>query len=522
MEPNSETSETSAQTARPGTTFRWWTIAWLPLAIPVSYVVLFWSRAQLEPVWLLRPLLVVLLAGAMVTAACTALARSLTAGVIAATLVGLGLVVDDGRITALLLLAAGCVIVLARVAPPERRRWQSTLVRAGRVFGLSILGVVLLGAVANGSIPAAVQSTVRQATLQPPAARSPAGAPDIWVILLDGYPGDDAAAGLDPAWDRSAFADNLASRGFDVHRNSHSDYLLTRLVLPALFSGRPVTDLVPPRSGDLATQSRLLRAALNDGAVLQALGSAGYQRIAVNSGWSDVGPMRADRRVELGHLTDFEIELMRGSAVGSIVGALDPHLHSDQVRSRITDTFGAAADVAREGHARPRFVFVHVPAPHPPVVFDADGGPVNGSAGESVSTDAEQPLPRDERIARQLAETTWIATSTTHLVDAIQSAASNPPVIVVMSDHGTDIDWDANRPLDGGIPERSSNILAVAAPGHPGVLPAGTTPVNVLVRILDAYGLADLPVQPDTTWSYKGPSDILDMVQVDPATGALH
>jgi hypothetical protein len=231
--------------------------------------------------------------------------------------------------------------------------------------------------------------------------------------------------------------------------------------------------------------------------------------------------MRADRRVELGQLTDFEIELMRGSSVGTIVGALVPHVHSDQVRSRITDTFGSAADVARETHDRPRFVFVHVPAPHPPVVFGADGMPVNGSAGESMSTDAEPPLPRQDRVARQLAETTWISKSTTNLVDAIQGSSGRPPVIVVMSDHGTDIDWDPNHPLDGGIGERSSNVLAVAAPGHADVLPVGTTPVNVLVRILDAYGLADLPVQPDTTWSYRQPTDILDMVRVDPATGAV-
>ena len=44
-----------------------------------------------------------------------------------------------------------------------------------------------MNAVANGSIPAAVQRTVKQVTFQPPAATSPGGAPDIWVILLDGY-----------------------------------------------------------------------------------------------------------------------------------------------------------------------------------------------------------------------------------------------------------------------------------------------------------------------------------------------
>jgi hypothetical protein len=155
------------------------------------------------------------------------------------------------------------------------------------------------------------------------------------------------------------------------------------------------------------------------------------------------------------------------------------------------------------------------------VVFGADGSPVNGSAGESMSTDAESPLPRQDRIARQLAESTWISRATTDLVDTIQGSSGRPPVVVVMSDHGTDIDWDPNHPLDGGIGERSSNILAVTSPGHADVLPAGTTPVNILVRILDAYGLATLPIQPDATWSYRQPSDILDMVRVDPATGAV-
>lgn len=501
--------------------FRWWAIAWIPLAVPVAFVVLFWSRAQLEPVWLVRPLVVVLAAGALLTAVCAALAGSLSAGALAATLIGIGIVADDVGVTALLLVAGGVVIVWARIVPLPRQAWLSVPLRAGRAFSAAILAVVFVNAVLNGSLPAAVMSTAKQISLEPPAASTTADAPDIWVILLDGYPGDDAAAGLDPTWNRNAFADALVARGFDVHRNSRSDYLLTRLVLPALFSGRPVTELVPPGSGDLATQSRLLRAALNDGAVLHSLGDAGYERIAINSGWSDVGPMRADRRVELGQLTDFEIELMRGSSVGTIVGALLPHLHSDQVRSRITDTYASAADVAREAHDAPRFVFVHVPSPHPPVVFGSDGTPVNGSAGESMSTDAEPPLPRDDRIARQLAETTWISRATSDLVDAIQGSSARPPVIVVLSDHGTDIDWDPNHPLDGGIGERSSNILAVTTPGHADVLPARTTPVNVLVRILDAYGLANLPVQPDTTWSYRKPSDILDMVRVDPATGAL-
>ncbi len=67
--------------------------------------------------------------------------------------------------------------------------------------------------------------------------------------------------------------------------------------------------------------------------------------------------------------------------------------------------------------------------------------------------------------------------------------------------------------------ERTSNLLAVFSPGHPGLMPSGTTPVNVLVRILSAYGISNLPVQEDTIWSYQSPASITDVVQIDPVTG---
>ena len=91
---------------------------------------------------------------------------------------------------------------------------------------------------------------------------------------------------------------------------------------------------------------------------------------------------------------------------------------------------------------------------------------------------------------------------------------------MVFSDHGTDIRWDANDPLAGGVNERTSNLLAVLSPGHPGLMPPGTTPVNVLVRILNALRwISNLPVQEDAAWSYRSPAAITEVVRIDPATG---
>jgi hypothetical protein len=91
----------------------------------------------------------------------------------------------------------------------------------------------------------------------------------------------------------------------------------------------------------------------------------------------------------------------------------------------------------------------------------------------------------------------------------------------VLSDHGSGIGFDVHDTLHSDLEERTSNLLAVRAPGRPDVLPAGTTPVNVLPRLFNAYFGTQLPLQPDTTWAWRGDS-VLDLVEIrkDPTTGS--
>ena len=89
-------------------------------------------------------------------------------------------------------------------------------------------------------------------------------------------------------------------------------------------------------------------------------------------------------------------------------------------------------------------------------------------------------------LAQAFGYATFIGSRTVELVDQI--VASDPDaVIVVFSDHGTETQFNAGDPLGTNFDERSSNFLAARTPGQPALLPAGTTPINVLTGVLNGY-----------------------------------
>ncbi len=96
------------------------------------------------------------------------------------------------------------------------------------------------------------------------------------MILLDAFPGDRAATHATD-YDADAFPAALTSRGFDVIRDSHSNYLETQLTLTSMFWMRHLVDI--PALG------RAVRPAV---ARLVA-GQGGTQRLARR--WPTCAPM---------------------------------------------------------------------------------------------------------------------------------------------------------------------------------------------------------------------------------------
>ena len=220
------------------------------VALPVVYVLTVYLD---EGVWLFtatRPVLAAVAISALLMGVASILLRSLVYGsLVGLCLVGM-LVVHDvpGFVVALGVVAAS-VVILALAGPRapgrlSRSTWAfRNLIGA---FGLALLVVTIAQFGLRGQ---AIASGSRGSGAATAGVAAETGAPDIWLVLLDGHPRADA---LERHWDYSdpGFVDGLEGLGFDVADESRSNYNLTAHTLPALLNMALLEDLEPWSSYD--------------------------------------------------------------------------------------------------------------------------------------------------------------------------------------------------------------------------------------------------------------------------------
>jgi hypothetical protein len=499
---------------------RWWLPVIYPAAFPVGLVVLTWGEASVNILEIIRPLVVALLIALATSIVANLLAGDRRFGGIATTAVMVALVVDRTEACLVLFAVAVGIVVLARLPGARTMRSLSIVTLVLALLSTIAFATILLAIAGRPGIV----DNITEAFLAPPGPAErpmpPPGTPDIFVYLDDGYPGAQASEQAGASFDATAFPDALRQRGFTVHDDSRTNYLITRMVIPTMFEGRHLDDipaLAAPFGPDQAVDAQRLRSVMEHAAGLAAIRAAGYDVMWVSSGFSHLDIRNVDRRIEAPGPSELEVAIMRQSFFGTIIQTLDPAYFSEVMRDRIKASYDAATALAAEPHSRPRFVFVHVPAPHPPTVFKADGSAEDGSPDASVATADAGPESTELRRQRTFEQVTEIGDLTINGIDSLQAAGDGSPVIIVFSDHGTDIGWDPNAPLTSDLRERPSAILATLTPGHPDLYQAPTTTVNIIGTLTNAYLGTTVPHQPDVTYAYKG--SVLDTVPIEVTPG---
>jgi hypothetical protein len=460
---------------------------------------------------------VVVLVGLTTTVIGTLIVRDRNLAGVAAWSLLTAATVDDPRAFVLLLVVAAIVVAAGISTRQVAWRRGPTVTRFLSTLAAVLLLMSVIDSLLTGATGFAFEDIRRDLAFLGPAESFTPDARDIYVMLLDGYPGR-AAAMREPSFDADAFAAALRTRGFDVASDSRSNYVTTRLTLPSVFAAAQLPDMPSLRQpGTRQHDAHGLRDATESGVVLSALGAAGYERIAIASGYGEIGPRRVDRLIIPPQVEEFEQSLLRSTIVGSIVDFLAPDAAASQKHERIEATLDDAARVAEEPHDRPRFVFVHVPGPHAPWVVDAAGNPFPGRS--SLFASFADPIKEPELRRHRFFEfSTYIANRTVATVDRILAASSRPPVIVLFSDHGPDISFDTYDPLSSDLDQRTSNLIALLAPGRADLLPDDATVVNIFPIVLNSYLGTDLAIQPNRFWAWRTGSSILDYVELDPGT----
>ena len=503
----------------PRTARAWWPIPLYPTAFPVSFVLLIWGNAVFNVIDLIRPFVVAVLLSLGVTLVASLLAGDRRFGGIAATAVLVGLVIDRIEASVVLVLAAVLVVLVSRLAWAQALRAQRLATRLLQV----IATITLLATVINATSKPGFWPVVQEAFLAPPGpADRPAprpDRPDIFVYLLDGYPGTTGSAKA-TSFDAHAFPQALVDRGFTVHADSRTNYLITRMVLPTMFEGRHSSDidaLAPPFGPEQADDARRLRHVLETSAGLAAVRSAGYDVVWVSAGWNHIDPRNVDWHIDAAGPDELELAMIQGSAVGTILQAIDPYGYADVLRTRVQGAFETATSIAADPGPRPRFVFVHVPAPHAPAVYRADGSPLDFGPTSRWDYVRLRQDTTEERRARTFENVEAVSRLALDGIDDLRAAADRPPVIVVFSDHGTDVGYDPGDPLAGDLDSRTSTFLATLTPAHPELFGEPTTPVNIVKTLTNAYMGTSVPREPDDTFAYDG--SVLNVVPVDTTPG---
>ena len=496
-------------------------IPWHPVVLAGTIVVSLWVEAAVSPFAAIRSLVIALGLGLALTVALGAATRSLERGAIGASLViGLlwtrQLVELPGQLTARIgvvgavlvgIVAVAVVVLAARIALRSAATWNAAgiTVLLNRASLLLLVAAVALGLVNGrlGGVVGDLDQGLDLATWRASPADDAAGSgPDIYAILLDGYPRADV---LEYAFDidNAPFLEALEDRGFEVAAASHSDYLWTHVSLPSALNMAFVEQI--PAMLDVIEGRRprqpTLRLTVTDNAVFDAGRESGYTPVAVGAGFEEVSARRADVYVDGGQLNEFEISLLVSTWAGDLVAALAPDFASAQQRDRISynlDVLAAIAETAATEDRGPILVFDHIPAPHQPVVFGEDGAAVEAPLRDGYFADSPQERGEDPREFRDRyrSQLPYLNERILAAIDAILAVSSEPPVIVLFADHGSasEVDWNATTPEEADparLLERTGILFAALTPGHEDVFPDDVSPADLFRLLFDAYAGTD-------------------------------
>jgi hypothetical protein len=324
--------------------------------------------------------------------------------------------------------------------------------------------------------------------------------PDVFFIILDGYGRADTLKHTF-GFDNRPFLAEMEKRGFAIGEYSRPNYVQTELSLTSTLNLDYLQNLHIPSAPTPEWMRAKLDEMIDDSIVARCFRANGYSYMGVGSGFPKLRFSSADYRLinnnELPRLWPLLLDLTPLSATPPTFVAA-----SEQKRDAILRAFRNVRELAPP-KAKPMFLVMHVLAPHPAFVFNADGsdretkhaaGLWDGSHFYAVGgTKADY----SEGYIQQLQ---YINKLVLALVDDIIKVNPNA-VIIVQGDHGSKRDLDQDSYEHTDMNEVVGLLNAVRAPEleQYGVHPT-VTPVNTFRNLLSVLFGYDLPPLEDRSY----------------------
>lgn len=401
-------------------------------------------------------------------------------------------------------------------------------IAVGRVFrshdianiGAMVLVAISLLNVLNGvwkgfqpikEVSAGVISSDRQA--------KPTTRPEIFYFILDGFGRPDVLKkklGLDIGNAIQEFE----KLGFKVLSQSRANYCQTELSLASSLNMAPLQDLLPNISIEETERGSLDKLIL-DNALARQLQAYGYEFGTVMTGFPAFKFSNRELSRPREGLSFFESALLNLTPFGRQTWlGQSMFLHR---RTWIQDSFTTISNLGYPS-LKPKFVFVHILAPHPPFVFREDGSkpPNNGTFGYWDGSDFTQYVgTREEYIEGYRGQAQYILKQTLEAIRSLKRNSAIPPIIVIQGDHGPKSRLDQANLSRTDVGEVFPILNMVDAPPEVlKALPLDTTPVNTWRLILRAQFGVKRPLHPNNSyWSpFPQPYKFTDVTSlVEPA-----
>ncbi len=448
-----------------------------PFLVAAAVVISRFNAVPSAPSAIWRPLLVTLAA----TAILLLTARVLTRDRFLAALVTSVLLLFSFRETlpAVALLAALIWAGLMRLIGNRIARPTSS----SRVQGIARVTAIMSAAtVLVTTATVAVQFASGPHVLAPSFPVSGTGGPNVYILMLDGYPRTDTLA-TTFEFDNGAFLSELESRGFDVAEAARSNYGKTWVTLGTMFNGTYVDDLLagqnPPPGG--SGQIRWLGEIIGRSAMLDPFRTRGYRIATIPSSFTSAALTTADDTYDSGAISELEANILNRSPWSLVlrdpVATMLARAHADAVRA----TFRLTAEIAESRTTEPMLVFAHVLSPHTPfVVHEQESTPTlpacfPSSCSVWSATMDELGYEFDQYRDGFLDEVVAVNALVLDTADRVIAADSNA-VVIVMSDHGSRYTLDDDA-------EHFRSFFAARVPGSGTLFPDDESPVNVLRRL---------------------------------------
>jgi hypothetical protein len=199
---------------------------------------------------------------------------------------------------------------------------------------------------------------------------------------------------------------------------------------------------------------------------------------------------------------EFETTLLNLTPLPPLL-ALLPELDAYEAhRRRIRFTLETLPKLALE--PGPKFVFAHILAPHPPFVFDAEGGAVENRLPFQYY-DGRHFIVRQSRreyLEGYAGQARFISGQILLAIDGILAASATPPIVVLQGDHGPGAGFYHEDLAASDVVERGFilNAFLLPEPAESIGLDPAITPVNTFRIILGRYLDMDLPLLPDRSF----------------------